>query len=277
MGLHHTAFHLLVVQGSPGSGKTSIALHRVAYLLYNYRDSLSAEKMLVLIPNRMFLRHISAILPALGERRMSQRTFDDWTLGLLGDKINYEPLETSLETFLDPSVERARQVMLFRNARNKGSLMMDTLIDRHLARLYEQISKQMGVLTCAYYYNENSPQKSTESHGNIVFCAFLCFSVAQEEKNSRCSTILSQAVQVAGDRYGQDGVTRRCKPCLSRPGGYNAETPCFARGNRRGRFSRCHWPTGHLVLSTTWCWETLNAIPQKARCHPERSEGSRHP
>lgn len=141
---------LLVVQGSPGSGKTSIALHRVAYLLYNHRDSLAAEKILILVPNRMFLRHISEILPSLGERRVPQRTVDDWTIGLLGDKINYEPLETSLETFLDPTVDRAWQAMLFRNARNKGSLVMAKLIDRHLARLYEQIIEGMDKLTCTY-------------------------------------------------------------------------------------------------------------------------------
>lgn len=156
---------LLLVQGSPGSGKTSIALHRVAYLLYNHRDSLAAEKILILAPNRMFLRHISGILPSLGERRVLQRTFDDWTIDLLGDKLNYEPLETSLESFLDPTVDTARQAMLFRNARNKGSLGMARLIDRHLARLYEQITENVSDLTCAY------PEQSRSSGGRRVVAA----------------------------------------------------------------------------------------------------------
>jgi DNA helicase IV len=57
----------LVVQGGPGTGKTVVALHRAAYLLYTYRERLGRSGVLVVGPGRMFLRYVSQVLPALGE------------------------------------------------------------------------------------------------------------------------------------------------------------------------------------------------------------------
>ena len=58
---------VLVVQGGPGTGKTVVALHRAAYLLYTHRERLAKRGVLVIGPNRMFLRYIDEVLPALGE------------------------------------------------------------------------------------------------------------------------------------------------------------------------------------------------------------------
>jgi DNA helicase IV len=64
------------VQGGPGTGKTAVGLHRAAYLLYTYRDRLKRSGVLVIGPNSAFLRYISAVLPALGEIDVQQRTLD---------------------------------------------------------------------------------------------------------------------------------------------------------------------------------------------------------
>ncbi|MEF2975829.1 HelD family protein [Subtercola sp. YIM 133946] len=58
---------VLVVQGGPGTGKTAVALHRAAYLLYSYRDRLKTSGVLVVGPSRAFLQYIEAVLPSLGE------------------------------------------------------------------------------------------------------------------------------------------------------------------------------------------------------------------
>src|SRR5256885_16895098 len=58
---------VLVVQGGPGTGKTVVALHRAAYLLYAHRDLLARRGVLVLGPNAVFLRYIGRVLPSLGE------------------------------------------------------------------------------------------------------------------------------------------------------------------------------------------------------------------
>ena len=55
------------MQGGPGTGKTAVALHRTAYLLYTHRDRIASAGVLVVGPNERFLRYIDAVLPALGE------------------------------------------------------------------------------------------------------------------------------------------------------------------------------------------------------------------
>lgn len=67
---------ILVIQGGAGSGKTSVALHRVAYLLYHHRKQLSANQVLILSPNPVFSEYISHILPELGEENIMEMTFD---------------------------------------------------------------------------------------------------------------------------------------------------------------------------------------------------------
>ncbi|GAB4077255.1 HelD family protein [Nostocoides australiense] len=65
------------VQGAPGTGKTAVGLHRAAWLLYAHRDRLSRQGVLVVGPNRAFLDHIGAVLPALGEVRVGHTTVAD--------------------------------------------------------------------------------------------------------------------------------------------------------------------------------------------------------
>ncbi|MEU7255659.1 AAA family ATPase [Streptomyces rimosus] len=65
------------VQGAPGTGKTAVGLHRVAYLLYAHRERLARSGTLVIGPNRSFLHYIEQVLPALGELEVKQATVDD--------------------------------------------------------------------------------------------------------------------------------------------------------------------------------------------------------
>ncbi|MBA6439872.1 HelD family protein [Streptomyces sp. GMR22] len=67
----------ICVQGAPGTGKTAVGLHRVAYLLYAYRERLARSGTLVIGPNRSFLHYIEQVLPALGELQVAQATVED--------------------------------------------------------------------------------------------------------------------------------------------------------------------------------------------------------
>jgi DNA helicase IV len=67
----------IVVQGGPGTGKTAVGLHRAAFLLYEHRELLERERLLVVGPNRIFLRYIAAVLPSLGEVASSQLTLEE--------------------------------------------------------------------------------------------------------------------------------------------------------------------------------------------------------
>ncbi|MDR6552119.1 RNA polymerase recycling motor HelD [Paenibacillus qinlingensis] len=76
---------VLVVQGAAGSGKTSVALQRIAYLLYKYRTTLSADNMILFSPNSLFSDYVSRVLPELGEATMQQTTFQDYLTHKLTD------------------------------------------------------------------------------------------------------------------------------------------------------------------------------------------------
>ncbi len=64
----------LLVQGGPGTGKTAVGLHRAAFLLFEHREALSQSQVLVIGPNRVFLRYVANVLPSLGETAVSQAT-----------------------------------------------------------------------------------------------------------------------------------------------------------------------------------------------------------
>lgn len=74
--IRNTKDRVLVIQGAAGSGKTSIALHRIAYLLYHDRQRLSSSNVLILSPNSVFSDYISHILPELGEENIQEMSFD---------------------------------------------------------------------------------------------------------------------------------------------------------------------------------------------------------
>lgn len=74
--IRNTKDNILVIQGAAGSGKTSIALHRIAYLLYHDREHLKSSNILILSPNSVFSDYISHILPELGEENIQEMSFD---------------------------------------------------------------------------------------------------------------------------------------------------------------------------------------------------------
>lgn len=86
---------IMVIQGCAGSGKTSIALHRIAYLLYHNRNVLKASNVLILSPNGIFADYISHILPELGEENINEMSLDDFAyhelkeMGEPQDKYDY--------------------------------------------------------------------------------------------------------------------------------------------------------------------------------------------
>lgn len=92
---------ILVIQGAAGSGKTSVALHRIAYLLYHDRKNLKSSDILVLTPNGVFADYISHILPELGEDNIREMSFDLFAYKELKDvagdcEDRYDQLERNL-------------------------------------------------------------------------------------------------------------------------------------------------------------------------------------
>jgi len=98
--IRHDRGKLLVVHGSAGSGKTSAALQRIAYLLYKYRDSLKADQIILFSPNTLFNSYVSNVLPELGEENMQQVTFQEYLNHRLSAKYKVENPYDQLEYVL---------------------------------------------------------------------------------------------------------------------------------------------------------------------------------
>lgn len=94
----------IVVNGVAGSGKTTIALHRVAYLLYNYRKELE-DKVLILGPNGIFMEYISQVLPSLGEVGVKQETFASFALKEMDGELYIMSFDKYLEKILSEDKE----------------------------------------------------------------------------------------------------------------------------------------------------------------------------
>ncbi|OCA88932.1 RNA polymerase recycling motor HelD [Pseudobacillus wudalianchiensis] len=101
--IRHDRGRLLIVHGAAGSGKTSAALQRIAYLLYKYRDSLNADQIILFSPNSMFNSYVSNVLPELGEENMQQVTFQEYLDHRLSKQFQIEHPYDQLEYVLTAS------------------------------------------------------------------------------------------------------------------------------------------------------------------------------
>ena len=101
--IRDTSHRILAVQGCAGSGKTSVALHRIAYLLYHNRNTLNASQVLILSPNNVFADYISRILPELGEENICEMNLDVWAYRRLRKYGEAQDKYDALEEILDPS------------------------------------------------------------------------------------------------------------------------------------------------------------------------------
>lgn len=95
----------LIVQGIAGSGKTSVALHRIAFLLYRI-DNLSSKDILIFSPNEVFSSYISNVLPELGEENTKETTFSDYLSYFIKEYKSVEPFTRFVAKFYEGSNKR---------------------------------------------------------------------------------------------------------------------------------------------------------------------------
>ncbi len=96
---------IVFVDGPAGSGKTSIALHRAAWLMYRYREKMKARNIMVYSPNDIFNDYISDVLPELGEENMQMSTFMNLAITYLGRKHGFKDKYSQMESILTGSKE----------------------------------------------------------------------------------------------------------------------------------------------------------------------------
>lgn len=128
----------LVVQGVAGSGKTTIALHRIAYLIYNYDKNFFPEEFLIIAPSKFFLNYISNVLPDLGVERVQQSTYEDIAFEIIGDEFDIEDPNEKLAIIIDNNKsdkEKEMSKVIEQASILKSSIRFKNMIDEYLYEL----------------------------------------------------------------------------------------------------------------------------------------------
>jgi DNA helicase-2/ATP-dependent DNA helicase PcrA len=148
--IRDTDNELLIVQGVAGSGKTSIALHRIAYLLYQGLNSkLSANNIIIVSPNSIFSKYISEVLPELGEENVEEITFDEIITGNLGKSFLLEHRKEQLEALILTQDNEDFNIRMG-SIQFKGSIAFTAIINR----LIEYYEKKLIDFKDVYYDGE---------------------------------------------------------------------------------------------------------------------------
>lgn len=121
----------LIVQGSAGSGKTTIALHRLAYLLYKYNKTLSGNDILVIAPNKLFLDYISFVLPSLGVNKVKQKTYEELSVEMLNLKGKILTKDKKLAIVLEEKNEKNN--FMTESSSLKGSMKYKSIMDEYIS------------------------------------------------------------------------------------------------------------------------------------------------
>lgn len=129
---------LLFVQGVAGSGKTSAALQRIAYLLYRFRGSIESDNIMLFSPNPMFSNYVATVLPELGEDNMEQMTFQAYLEERFKDKYDLEDTFTQMEYILTASKEDKEYQVRMEGIRFKGSNEFLELIHSYVRYLSKE-------------------------------------------------------------------------------------------------------------------------------------------
>ncbi len=126
---------ILIVQGAAGSGKTSVALQRVAYLLYKYRNSLGSDNMVLFSPNSLFNDYVSNVLPELGEANLLQTTFQEHLDRVLGKNWIIEDAYDQLEYLLEGTAKEQEVSARIHGIEWKTSLAFMDVLNHYLEKL----------------------------------------------------------------------------------------------------------------------------------------------
>ncbi|MEX0953631.1 MAG: 3'-5' exonuclease [Rhizobiaceae bacterium] len=125
--------HTLIIQGVAGSGKTSIALHRIAFLLYRFKDTLSSDDILIISPNRVFADYIGNVLPELGEEQVREIGMERLADDLLQGKFRFETFFEQTARLLEKDDPALRERITV-----KASLDFLQMIDAYADHLEEE-------------------------------------------------------------------------------------------------------------------------------------------
>ena len=128
----------VIVQGVAGSGKTTIALHRISMFIYTFAENTNPDEMMILAPNNLFIDYISEALPDLGVDQIKQTTFIDYVRNSIGKKVKLVHPDQKFLQLLEH--ESAETDLMEWASGYKGSLEFKDLINRYLVDVAQQFT-----------------------------------------------------------------------------------------------------------------------------------------
>ncbi|MGF2615159.1 AAA family ATPase [Rossellomorea vietnamensis] len=120
----------IIVQGAAGSGKTTIALHRISYFIYNYKQHFDPRQLMILAPSNLFIDYISEALPELGVEKVRQTTFSDYVMTCLEKELKLAE-DNKLISLIEKTDEEAKQAAWISGW--KGSRDFRKILDAYIA------------------------------------------------------------------------------------------------------------------------------------------------
>ncbi len=138
----------LIVQGVAGSGKTTVALHRIAYFVYTWQNRFKPEQYMILAPNGFFLSYIAPVLPDLGVENVPQLTFEELTLSLCSLTNTVEDPVANLTTIMESEASAAEELLRIKSY--KCSLQCRADLDEFIRRFEENIIPDEPLEISAY-------------------------------------------------------------------------------------------------------------------------------
>ena len=133
----------IVIQGVAGSGKTTVALHRIAYLVYNYRDKIKPNQYLVIGPNKFFVNYISGVLPDLDVENVKQLTYEELCSDFSNEDISL--IDEDKKLIMSISNEKSLQY-----EKLKVSMEFKEVLDKFLQEMKENIISEKGIIIKGY-------------------------------------------------------------------------------------------------------------------------------
>lgn len=177
----------VIIQGVAGSGKTAVALHRIAYYLYKYRDTLQASRIFILSPNKVFGDYISSVLPELGEQPIRSFTLDELTTNLLSKTYTFTSFEEETKRILtDPTGELAKRA----GAKANGQFV-------------QQLQTFLENLNAHLFKNETISIADVEFTGEYLLRRFVQY--AKEPVFTRLELMADDVIQVLKSKRNGEG------------------------------------------------------------------------
>lgn len=125
----------LIVQGAAGGGKTTIALHRIAYLIYTHEKSFKPENFMIIAPSKLFLNYISDVLPELGVEKTRQTTYEEFAFNVIGQKFKVNDSNQKLIQFVETNRTEEQQSyndLLRKQSELKCDIVFKEIIDQYI-------------------------------------------------------------------------------------------------------------------------------------------------